>query len=154
MKSCPPLDLNSSYLYFLQASHFADTCILAKQNNKIVGFISAYIRPDEANNLFIWQVAVAEEMRGQGLAKQLLNHLIMRPHLANIDTITTTISPSNLSSQAVFRKMAQHFNCDITVTSFLDSSIFGQDTHEAEDLYTLKSAQATPLIKCLQSQKD
>jgi len=47
IKQSPPLDLNSSYLYFLQATHFADTCVVAEKEGEIVGFVSAYFRPDQ-----------------------------------------------------------------------------------------------------------
>ncbi len=37
IQASPPLDVNSSYLYFLQASHFADTCAVAEVDGQIVG---------------------------------------------------------------------------------------------------------------------
>ncbi len=65
---CSPLDENSAYCNFLQSTHFKNTCVLAERNGEIVGFISAYRKPDKPKELFIWQVAVHESVRGKGLA--------------------------------------------------------------------------------------
>ena len=39
IESCPPLDTNSAYCNFLQASHFSDTCVLAEKDGEIAGFV-------------------------------------------------------------------------------------------------------------------
>ncbi len=39
---CPPLDTNSSYCNFLQSTHFHKTCVIARCNGQIAGFISGY----------------------------------------------------------------------------------------------------------------
>lgn len=139
VKNCPPLDLNSSYLYFLQASHFANTCIVAKHNEEIVGWVSGYCRPEEPANFFVWQVAVASSMRGQGLAKKMLFQLMQRPNLAHIQKISTTISPSNTASQALFKSAAKQLNWTLTCSDFITESHFNGEQHEAEVLYTLAS---------------
>jgi len=81
IKSCPPLDVNSAYCNFLQSGHFARTSILAKAGDQCVGFISGYVKPEDANTLFIWQVAVNDSARGKGLASQMLDSLLQRPNL-------------------------------------------------------------------------
>lgn len=75
VKNCPPLDENSSYCNFLQSAHFRDTCIVAEYRGEVVGFISAYLKPQSANELFIWQVAVHPKARGMGLAFYMLSQL-------------------------------------------------------------------------------
>jgi len=137
VKNCPPLDLNSSYLYFLQASHFAQTCIVAKLNNKIVGWVSGYCLPEDREHFFVWQVAVDASVRGQGLAKQMLVNLLQRPNLAHIQKISTTISPSNLASQALFKSASQQLNATLSCTEFINEAHFQGECHEAEELYTL-----------------
>lgn len=151
VKSCPPLDLNSSYLYFLQATHFAETCVLARQDAEILGFVSGYIHPQEPNTLFIWQVAVAEAARGQGLAKQLLLNLIQRDNLTQINKVITTISPSNKASQGVFTSFANQYGLTVQTEEFLTEMDFissdsdqNQD-HEAEELYSIFKPDHSPL---------
>lgn len=148
VKASPPLDVNSSYLYFLQASHFADTCVVVEHNQLIVGFLSGYYRPDEPQSLFVWQVAVAESMRGKGLAKRMLQALLAhQKDRQAVTAICCTISPSNKASQALFKSLAQQYNLDLNVTEFIKEAHFGAEGHEAEELYTLTTAGQTDLGK-------
>jgi len=140
IKSSPPLDVNSSYLYFLQASHFADTCIVVESDEKIVGFVSAYYRPDQPGSLFVWQVAVAETMRGVGLAKRMLLALVENQiGNADLSVLCCTISPSNKASQGLFKSFAKNYGLTLTVEPFITEAHFGDEGHEAEELYELKS---------------
>jgi len=141
VKACPPLDLNSSYLYFLQASHFAETCLVAEQDSEIVGFVSGYCRPDAEQDLFIWQVAVAPKVRGQGLGKQLVTQLIAAQIKAGIalNAVSCTISPSNLASQGLFKSLAEQHRLLIERRPFIKAEQFGAQAHEAEDSYTLST---------------
>lgn len=150
IKSSPPLDLNSSYLYLLQASHFANTCVVAECNNQIVGFVSAYIQPDDARSLFVWQIAVADKMRGSGLAKTMLRSLLEnQPDDSAITKVTCTISPSNKASQRLFESFSQSEKLTLVTTPFISESHFGGENHEAEELYTLQAPDSTKLIPYL-----
>src|SRR5690606_38319555 len=89
----PPLDTNSVYCNLLQCTHFADTAVAADLNGKLVGFISGYIPPNKPDTLFVWQVVIAETMRGQGLANQMMQHLMLRLASRSLRFIETTIAP-------------------------------------------------------------
>ncbi|GAB6071311.1 diaminobutyrate acetyltransferase [Thiomicrorhabdus hydrogeniphila] len=147
VENCPPLDLNSSYLYFLQASHFADSCMLAELNGEIVGFVSAYRRPDDWQNLFVWQVAVSEKMRGQGLAKRLITELINKQMHSStpLTAVSCTISPSNKASQGVFKSLAKQHGLNMHVCDFIKVEHFAGQDHEAEQEYILRAPQNQPL---------
>lgn len=138
IKRCPPLDLNSSYLYFLQADHFFDTCLVAIYQDKMVGFISAYIHPKDKNQLFVWQVAVDAEMRGKKVASQLLENLVIKQS-SEVTSLSATISPSNIASQNLFKRFATHYKCSLTSQPYLEQSHFGDLGHEAEDLYLVSA---------------
>ncbi len=154
IKSSPPLDLNSSYLYFLQASHFADTCVVAEQNGQIISFLSAYLQPDKPQALFVWQVVVAESHRGLGLAKRMLTELLKnQPVDSAITELTCTISPSNKASQSLFNSFAKTHGLLLKTAPFIYEEHFGEGNHEAEDLYTLKTADNQKLIPYLSKQK-
>ena len=84
IQACKPLDENSIYCNLIQCDHFADTCILAELDGTPVGWISGYLLPDATDTLFIWQVAVAEEARGLGLASQMLDRLLRRADMAGV----------------------------------------------------------------------
>jgi len=145
--NCPPLDLNSSYLYFLQSSHFADSCMLAELNGEIVGFVSAYRRPDNLQNLFIWQVAVSSSVRGKGLAKRLVTELLKKQMLSHIalTAVSCTIAPSNAASQALFKSIAKQYRLNLDVTDFILAKHFSGQEHEAEQEYTLQAPNGLPL---------
>ena len=150
IKSSPPLDLNSSYLYFLQASHFADTCIVAEHNGQIIGFLSAYFQPDKPQAIFVWQVAVGESHRGQGLAKAMLNALLKnQPEDSAMTEITCTISPSNKASKSLFNSFAKTHRLLLQTAPFINEAHFGEENHEAEELYILKAADNQKLIPYL-----
>ncbi|MEA3405461.1 MAG: diaminobutyrate acetyltransferase [Pseudomonadota bacterium] len=153
IKQSPPLDLNSSYLYFLQATHFADTCLLAEKDGEIVGFISGYFRPDGNDSLFIWQIAVSEKARGQGLAKRLVYQLIRnQANRPIVLEVCCTISPSNTVSQNLFKSFAEQHGLIIEKEPFLESRHFGSDSadsHDAEDLYRIRAAYNDNLVNTL-----
>lgn len=132
------LDLNSPYAYFLLGEHFADTCMVAERDGEIVGLVSAYLPPETANCLFVWQVGVAASMRQQGLALQMLLALLQRDTCRNIASIQTTITPSNKPSRALFGALAQAVNGELIEQSdYFRAEWFPEDNHEAESLFTI-----------------
>ncbi|HEY9148343.1 MAG TPA: diaminobutyrate acetyltransferase [Gammaproteobacteria bacterium] len=134
IQRCPPLDVNSSYNYFLLCSHFRDTCVVAEADDRIVGFLSAYLIPGRADTLFVWQVAVDEAGRGQGLAGRMLEHVMERSFCAGVRTLETTISPSNLSSRRVFQRYAEKIGAESSEETFIEVQHFGGEAHEEERL--------------------
>jgi len=135
IKDCSPLDLNSSYLYLILCLHFSETCLVAKSDSQIVGFISSYILPKNKDVLFVWQVAVHEKMRGQGLGKKLLNKLIQQNVCKEIRYITCTISPSNKASKSLFKSFAKNLEADFKENVLFTKDYFPkEEVHEEEAL--------------------
>ncbi|MDW6005093.1 diaminobutyrate acetyltransferase [Vibrio mangrovi] len=134
---CPPLDENSAYCNFLQSIHFQKTCILAEQHNDVLGFISAYRKPDCSSELFIWQVAVHPAARGKGLAFEMLNALVSQAHLHDIEAIETTITKDNQGSWSLFKKFDRSFGLQGQVSTFLDETRHFDGQHETEYLYRI-----------------
>lgn len=129
------LDINSKYAYFLLCSHFADTSALVETDEKLIGFLGAYRRPDAPEALFIWQIAVDPTVRGQGLAGRMLETIVARPSSHSIRAIEGTVAPSNGASRSFFAKYAQAHGAALYTTPFLESAAFGAGTaHEAECL--------------------
>jgi len=126
VESCPPLDPNSIYCNLLQCTHFADTSVAAEIEGELVGFVSGYFIPGRDDTLFIWQVAVGEKARGQGLASKMLEHIIRRPQCERVAYIETTITESNTASWRLFGSVAKTF-----LAKFESSIMFDRDTHFA-----------------------
>lgn len=137
IKQCPPLDENSSYCNFLQSAHFRDTCIVAEYCGEIVGFISAYVKPQSGSDLFIWQVAVHPKARGMGLAFYMLTQLLKRRNLKAITAVETTITKGNKGSWSLFKKLDASYVSQGKVTVFLDQEEHFQGEHDTEYLYRI-----------------
>ncbi len=136
VKNSKPLDLNSTYNYILLCDHFKDTCVVFVEDSEIVGFVSGYIIPNKVDTLFIWQVAVSSKMRGKGIAKSMLKEILNREELKNIKYIHTTITPSNKSSQGLFKSFAKDMNTNCEISDYFSKELFGKD-HEEERLFRI-----------------
>lgn len=137
INNSPPLDVNSLYCNLLHCSHFAETSIAAFNDDKLVGFISAYIKPQYENTLFIWQVAVDESVRGHGVASKMLTAIITRDICKSINTIETTITKSNLASWALFESIAKNFSSKTEVSVMFDKQEHFSGKHETEYLVSI-----------------
>jgi L-2,4-diaminobutyric acid acetyltransferase len=141
IQACPPLDLNSAYLYFLICDHFRETTVVAEGEGKLVGCVTAYLRPDRPDTLFIWQVAVHSDARGQGLGRRMLDAVVDREAAAGVRWMETTISPSNTASRRLFASWAESRNLKLEERDYLEPDQFtaaGSDAvHEAECLFRI-----------------
>lgn len=135
--SSPPLDLNSPYSYLLLSLHFARTCVVVEQQGHVVAYISGYIRPDDPEVFFVWQVAVGESARGRGVGKRMLHHLVDRPYCRDTRYLETTITPSNSASRALFTAFAKDRDAEVTDLVLFSEEHFGGDGHEPEHLFRI-----------------
>ncbi|WP_112477962.1 diaminobutyrate acetyltransferase [Vibrio variabilis] len=131
------LDDNSTYCNFLQAIHFHDTSIAAFYKGRLAGFVSGYLKPNQPNTLFIWQVVVDRDFRGQGVAKKMLSRLLDRDSLDSINAIETTITEDNLASWSLFRGIERERGQAGNVSVFLDQDVHFEGQHETEHLYRI-----------------
>lgn len=103
---CPPLDRNSRYCNLLQVTHFAATAVVAELDGEIAGAITGYLKPDDPETLFIWQVAVHERARGRRLATRMMEEIVDRDVCRHVRFMETTIEPANAASWKAFEKFA------------------------------------------------
>lgn len=132
--NCPPLDVNSVYCNLLQCSHFADTAIIAKSGDETVGFSSGYRLPTRPDVLFVWQVAVSENARGQGLASRLLQAQLDTEACQGVQYIETTITKDNEASRGLFRAFAEKNGGTVEENEFFDRTTHFNDQHDSEYL--------------------
>lgn len=136
--ACPPLDLNSRYAYLLLCEHFAQTSVIAESDGAVVGAITAYVPPAQPDTLFVWQVAVAPQLRGRQLGTRMLEHL--RQHSIaprRLRWLETTISPSNQASRQLFIRFAARHGAGCTTATLFHAGDFGESGHEEECLYKI-----------------
>ncbi|MDO6525344.1 MULTISPECIES: diaminobutyrate--2-oxoglutarate transaminase [unclassified Motilimonas] len=132
--SCPPLDTNSGYCNFLQCGHFLSTSVAAKLDDELVGFISGYLVPERPDTLFIWQVAVSTSVRGQGLASDMLQHILDRTDCKGVHYIETTITQDNLASWALFEAFSNKLSAEMTSSVWLKKEQHFEGEHPSESL--------------------
>ena len=143
IERCPPLDRNSLYCNLLQCSMFADTCTLAESEHGIAGFVSGFLQPAAPHTLFIWQVAVAPEMRGHGLGIRMLLELLARPACRNVHELQTTITPDNQASWSLFGSLARRLNTPIVEQPLFERTKHFNNLHDTEMLIVLRNVSPT-----------
>jgi len=137
---CAPLDVNSAYCNLLQCDHFRDTCIVAEIGGEIVGWISAYVKPDSPDTLFVWQVAVSSKARGRGLGRKMLSTLLMRDACEGVLNIQTTITLDNQASWALFRSFARRADSVLTHEPYFIEDDHFDGEHATEHMVTIRLA--------------
>lgn len=134
------LDLNSSYAYLLWCRDFAATSIVAEVGGEIAGFVTGYRRPERPDTLVVWQVAVHESQRGQGIAGSMLSELVDRLAgelgVGSVDRMETTITPDNDASIALFTSFATGRACQMEQIPLFHPADF-PDGHDTEVLFRI-----------------
>lgn len=128
----PPLDVNSVYCNLLQCTDFAGTCVVAEAGDEIVGWLSAYRPPASPDKLFVWQIAVSAQARGQGLAGRMLDELIARPEARGATALTMTITAENRASWGLFEAFAQRRGARLTRMPRFERNTHFAGAHETE----------------------
>lgn len=127
------LEQNTAYCYLLLATHFSPNGIVAEQAGKLVGFVAAYRPPTDPEAVFVWQIGVDPSVRGRGLGKQLLHHLVGRSGNLDARFLTATVAEDNEPSNRLFRGFAREHNVDIKMEAGFDAELFPPG-HAAEPL--------------------
>jgi len=135
IKRCPPLDLNSTYHYLIQSYYFNQTCSVAFDGEKIVAFVSGFIKPTNKNCLFIWQVAIDEDYRGKGLGVELIEFLLNQNK--EVNTIETTITKNNIASRRMFQKIVEKYETRMSEETLFDKEEDFSNEHDSEMLITI-----------------
>lgn len=148
--ACKPLDLNSHYLYLLQCSHFADTCVLATVNGELAGWVSGYIPPNQPDTFFVWQVAVGQNARGLGLGKRMINWVVSQ-QASGIKQIHTSITPDNEASWGLFKSLGRDWGSELDTTDWFEKQPHFGGRHDTEVLVQI-ALPTTPLATFLKTQ--
>ena len=131
------LDSNSIYLYLLLCHHFNDTCFIGEYDGKIVAFLSAYNPPNNPETIFVWQIAVHDEMRRCGVASTMLNLLVDEMIVNKTVYLEATITSSNTASRNLFRSLAAKHGVACNEDILFKRESFGDQAHEDEVLFRL-----------------
>lgn len=126
------LDVNSSYCYLVLCEYFAETTVVVRQGDRLAGFLTALVSPDDMSRLFVWQVGVSAADRSRGLAKHMLRHLLARSACQGVTHIETTVSPSNIPSNYLFSSLARDLDTTLEARGTYSPEFFPESDHEPE----------------------
>lgn len=128
------LDRNSSYTYALLCRDFSETCLLAERGGQLQGCVTGYRPPAQPETIFVWQVGVSPQARGQGLASRLLDGLLRVPGCREVRFLETTVTPSNEASRALFQSLARRLETELVESERegFPARLFPEAGHEAE----------------------
>lgn len=127
------LDVNTRYAYVLWARDFARTSVIARRDGAVVGAITGYRRPEDADTLFVWQVAVHPSARRAGVARSMLAWLAARHVERGGRWVEATVTPSNTASRRLFVGFADAASVPARWTPLFGADDLGAG-HEPEEL--------------------
>lgn len=130
------LDINSPYAYALWCRDFSTASVVALDADGVArGFVTGYVRSESPDTYFLWQVAVDAAVRGQGLARRMLDHIGDRIAGQGITWLEATVTPDNAASRALFASFARDRGAELVWTPMFDHTHFPEDAdHDPEDL--------------------
>ncbi len=128
------LDQNSTYAYLTLCRDFADTCLVACRDDRLQGFVTGYIPPRHPDTIFVWQIGVAPDARGEGLAGKLLQQLLQSKACAGVRYMITNVTPSNAPSRALFQGLARRLDAPLEEDEGFPATLFPEPGHEPECL--------------------
>jgi len=133
------LDVNSPYSYALWCRDFAQTSVVAREEDGAVfGFVTGYVRPDDPRTLFVWQVAVDASRRGRGLAGRMLGHLGGQLPDLGCGYLEATVTPDNLASSRLFESFARSHGARLERRELFGEDVFPDEVdHEPEVLFRI-----------------
>ena len=137
VRACKPLDENSMYCNLVQCDHFRDTCVLAEMGGTAVGWVSGYLLPNDPGTLFVWQVAVSEKARGQGLGRRMLRELLGRDACEDVERIQTTITRDNAASWALVSGFADREDAELDSEPHFKRDEHFDGAHATEHMVTI-----------------
>lgn len=97
------------YVYWMLQNYFSSSNLVAIEDNEIIGFVGA-LPSQEKNTLFIWQIAVDTDYRGQEVGLELLFKLKECADNIRINSFEFSIDKANESSKVLFGKFAHKLN--------------------------------------------
>ncbi|WP_258000474.1 diaminobutyrate acetyltransferase [Bacillus sp. Marseille-P3661] len=137
VKESGALDLNSPYSYLMMSKYFENTCIVAKHEEQLAGFVTAFIMPNQPDTVFVWQIGVSQQYQGQGIATKILQALLDCESCEDVKFLEATISPSNIASQSLFTGLAKKKNTDVKIFDCFPEEWFPEGNHESELTYRI-----------------
>jgi L-2,4-diaminobutyric acid acetyltransferase len=118
------VDRNSPYSYLMLCEYFRDTCAVATVDERLVAFATGFRLPDDADTLFVWQIATDPFERSRGVATALLDHVVDAPTVPRTRFVEATVTPENAASLRLFGSFASRRGAECCETPLFHASDF------------------------------
>lgn len=131
VRKCSPLDIHTSYTYWLMAKYYNKSSFILEVNNKPCGYIMTI---ENSDVVFIWQIAIIESQRKKGYSELLIDKVV--EYAKNIrKPIEITIDKNNINSTSAFKGYCSKNN--YSMISLEEQEIYNENNiiHEKEILY-------------------
>ncbi|WP_082166809.1 diaminobutyrate acetyltransferase [Nocardiopsis sp. RV163] len=141
------MDANSPYAYALWCRDFATTSVVARgDDGRVAAYVTGYVRPDDPDTYFLWQVAVDSAYRGQGLARRMLDFVGDRITDRGLRYLEATVTADNTASRALFASFARDREAEAVWSPLFTGEHFPQEDtpHDPEDLVRIGPLGAGP----------
>lgn len=109
----PPLTHHTPYTYWNLFSNFSDSCFVAINEGKTVGFVTSHPTTTPPQEWFIWQAGILPEYRRTGLRDALGARVIGAAMKSGAVALTTTIEADNTRSLGSFQRAAHRLGATI-----------------------------------------
>ncbi|MFX0573086.1 GNAT family N-acetyltransferase [Nocardia nepalensis] len=91
----PYITARTSSDYWLYATLFSSTCLVAVVDSQLVGVVIGFRSQDDSNELYIQDVMVHPNYQRQGVVRRLLNELLGRAKVMDCRRVYLTSDPGN-----------------------------------------------------------
>ena len=85
--------------------HFRDTCLLAEENGKMIGFIMGFLSQSNSKEAYIRIVMVDSELRGKGVGRALYNEFFKCVGVRGRNVVRCVTAPRKKDSIAFHTRM-------------------------------------------------
>lgn len=136
---CPPLDVHSSFTYWVTFQYWGEMCFIASDDKRILGYASAIGSGHTPEAFYLWQLGVSEDLRSTGLGQRLIAAIADVGRGRGFREMQVSIASENEPSLSAFKRFATSLGNSLERcgdVSFNDPT--GNPVHE--DLYTLEIA--------------
>lgn len=96
--SCAPMPVERDSIYHDLTRYFANTCLIAEDEDKIVGFLLGWVSQVDSSKAYLHDVCVIPEMRRRKIATDLYNRFFEAVNNMSCHKVYLIINPINKHS--------------------------------------------------------
>ena len=130
-KECKPLDVHTSYTYWLNSTYNQNCSFILEVDDIIAGYIMSVEMPEI---IFIWQIGIVPAYRHRGYSQKLIDKCVKYAEKTDKD-IEITISKENTDSNQAFIKYCEKNGYRIKAVKECDIKNEQGDICEKETLF-------------------